>query len=65
MTPHGTGHPMNLCPDTLMLPIGFLNVTLGACSKTKFYLLIRGLTMSRRLVDYIHELSIFRSTMSQ
>jgi len=29
-TPHGMGHPTNLCPETLTLPIGFLNVTLGA-----------------------------------
>lgn len=30
-TPQGIGHPKNLWPDTLMLPIGFLNEILGAC----------------------------------
>jgi hypothetical protein len=29
-TPHGMGHPTNLCPETLTLPIGFLKDTLGA-----------------------------------
>jgi hypothetical protein len=30
-TPHGIGQPMNLWPETLTLPIGFLKVTFGAC----------------------------------
>ena len=29
-TPHGTGAPTNLCPETDTDPIGFLNDTLGA-----------------------------------
>lgn len=29
-TPQGTGAPINLCPLTLTLPIGFLKVTMGA-----------------------------------
>jgi hypothetical protein len=29
-TPHGIGQPMNLWPETLTLPIGFLKVTFGA-----------------------------------
>ena len=29
-TPQGTGAPMNLCPLTLTLPMGFLKVTIGA-----------------------------------
>lgn len=29
-TPHGVGQPNNLCPETLMLPIGFMNVNFGA-----------------------------------
>jgi hypothetical protein len=30
-TPHGIGHPTNLWPETLTLPMGFLKVTFGAC----------------------------------
>src|SRR4051794_3640895 len=35
-TPHGIGQPTNLWPDTLTLPIGFLNVTLGACNRKQY-----------------------------
>jgi len=35
-TPQGTGHPRNLWPETLTLPMpGFLNVTLGACGRNE------------------------------
>jgi hypothetical protein len=39
-TPHGTGHPINLCPETLTLPIGFLNVTFGAYNKIQYSKLV-------------------------
>ena len=39
-TPHGMGQPTNLCPDTLTLPIGFLNLTFGACD-TKTIIIMR------------------------
>ena len=29
-TPHGTGAPINLCPETLMLPIGRVKSTTAA-----------------------------------
>nr|CAB3479527.1 unnamed protein product [Digitaria exilis] len=34
-TPHGTGHPRNLWPETLTLPMGFWNVTLGRHEATQ------------------------------
>jgi hypothetical protein len=30
-TPQGIGQPINLCPETLTLPMGFLKDTFGAC----------------------------------
>jgi hypothetical protein len=30
-TPQGIGQPINLCPETLTLPMGFLKETFGAC----------------------------------
>lgn len=34
-TPQGIGHPTNLWPETLTLPIGFLKETFGACNSPK------------------------------